>query len=113
MPPRKKQSARRTVKAAKPRTRSRAKTRALAITADAVMREPLASSLLGSQLALFEPLRRSVVESQLALLGALAAWSPARLLINQHAAFWEGFSEPSPLRNGARKRAAKKRTRRS
>jgi hypothetical protein len=77
------------------------------------MSVPLRQSLLGSQLALLEPLQRSVLDSQLAILGAMAAWSPARLLINQQAAFWEGLVEPStPPRNGTRKRAAKKRTRR-
>ncbi len=95
MPPRKK-PARRTTKSTKPPARRSSKTKALAIS-DPVKREAL---------------RRSVLDSQFAVLEAIMAWSPARLLVNQQAAFWEGFSAPSSApRAGAskRKRPAKSR----
>lgn len=79
---------------------------------DAVKREAPQRSMLDTQLSLFEPLRRSVLDNQMALLGAMVAWSPARLLVNQQAAFWEGFAAPSATpRKPARKGSAKKRAR--
>jgi hypothetical protein len=88
MPPRK-TPARRTTKSAKTPARRASKSKALAIS-DPVKREAL---------------RRSVLDSQFAVLEAIMAWSPARLLVNQQAAFWEGFSAPSAApRTGASKR---------
>jgi hypothetical protein len=95
MPPRTK-PARRSTKSTKPPARRSAKTKALAIS-DPVKREAL---------------RRSVLDSQFAVLEAIMAWSPARLLVNQQAAFWEGFSATSAeprARVGKRKRPAKSR----
>jgi len=91
MPPRN-TPARRTTKSAKAPARRSSKSRALAIS-DPVKREAL---------------RRSVLDSQFAVLEAIMAWSPARLLVNQQAAFWEGFSAPSAApRASKRKRRAK------
>ena len=91
MPPRK-TLARRKAKTAKLPARRTPKTKALAIS-DPVKREAL---------------RRSVLDSQFAVLEAIMAWSPARLLVNQQAAFWEGFSAPSAApRASKRKRRAK------
>ncbi|MCZ7593623.1 MAG: hypothetical protein M5U16_00940 [Hyphomicrobium sp.] len=106
MPPRKKKSARPPT-AAKPSTRQRTKIKALAVN-DAVKREAPRRSMLDNQLSLFEPLRRSVLDNQMALLGAMMTWSPARLLVNQQAAFWEGFAAPSAAQGpSVRKRTAK------
>lgn len=96
MPPRKKPARRKPTTAAKP-ARRRTKTQALAI-ADPVRREAL---------------RRTVLDSQFAVLEALMAWSPARVLVNQQAAFWEGFAAPSATARGSvRKRPRKSATKR-
>ena len=96
MPPRKKPVRRKTAAAKSPQRR-RASTKALAI-GDAVRRETLGHSVLDRQLAVLE---------------AMMAWSPARMLLNQQAAFWEGFSAPevtrrAPPRKRVQKRAAKR-----
>ena len=90
MPPRKR-PARRRAKSAKPPARRSSKSKALAIS-DPVKREAL---------------QRSVLDSQFAVLEAIMAWSPARLLVSQQAAFWEGFNALSPApRASAKKRRA-------
>jgi hypothetical protein len=96
MPPRKKTVRRKSAAAKRPQPR-RAKTKALAI-GDSVRRETIGPS---------------VVERQLAVIEALMAWSPARMLINQQAAFWGGFSAPAatqrtPARKRVNKRSAKR-----
>ena len=94
MPPRKKPVRRKTAAAKSPQRR-RASTKALAI-GDAVRRETLG---------------RSVLDRQLAVLEAMMAWSPARMLLNQQAAFWGGFVAPidtQPVRKRPKKRAAKR-----
>jgi hypothetical protein len=96
MPPRKKPARRKSV-AAKPSARRRTRTKALAIS-DPVRRETIGRSVLDRQLAAFE---------------AFMAWSPARMLLNQQVAFWEGFSTPTatrraPARKRVKKRAAKR-----
>ena len=96
MPPRKK-PVRRTSVAAKSPRRRRPSTKALAIS-DAVRREALG---------------RSVLDRQLAVLETLMAWSPARMLVNQQAAFWEGFIAPTATQRApARKRAQKRKAKR-
>ncbi len=66
-------------------------------------------------------LPRSMLDSQLELLGTMLAWSPARLLVHQQAAFWKGVAEeafPSavaterarPAKHKARRASAKSRT---
>lgn len=65
---------------ARPRASAKAKAKALAITAP-VKREAVTS--------------RTLVDSQMALLSAMMAWNPARIVINQQAAFWECFAAPS------------------
>jgi hypothetical protein len=96
MPPRKKPVRRKSVAAKSPRRR-RPSTKALAI-GDAVRREPLG---------------RSVLDRQLAVLEAMMAWSPARMLVNQQAAFWEGFIAPTETRRApARKRVQKRKAKR-
>jgi hypothetical protein len=93
MPPRKKPVRRKSVVAKAP-ARRRTRTKALAI-GDAVRREAIGHSVLDRQLAVFE---------------AMMAWSPARMLLNQQAAFWEGFAGPleaQPARKRAPKRTAK------
>jgi hypothetical protein len=91
MPPRK-MPVRRKAKVAKPPARRSPKTKALAIS-DPVKREAPGPSMFDSQLALF---------------GALAAWSPARILASQQAAFWEGFTSLSSAPPASkRKRPAK------
>jgi hypothetical protein len=96
MPPRKKPVRRKSVAAKSPRRR-RPSTKALAIS-DAVRRESIGPSAFDRQLAVLE---------------TLMAWSPARMLINQQAAFWEGFITPTatqraPARKRVKKRAAKR-----
>jgi hypothetical protein len=103
MPPRKKTIRRKPAAAKSPRRR-RSSTKALAI-GDAVRRETLGRSMLDRQL--------SVLDRQLAVFEAMMAWSPARMLLNQQAAFWEGFSAPevtrrAPPRKRVQKRAAKR-----
>jgi hypothetical protein len=96
MPPRKK-TVRRKSTAAKRSQPRRAKTKALAI-GDPVRRETIGPS---------------VVERQLAVIEALMAWSPARMLINQQAAFWGGFATPAETpRTPSRKRVKKRSARR-
>ena len=95
MPPRKKPLRRKSV--ATKSTRRRPSTKALAIS-DAVRRESIG---------------RSAFDRQLAVLETLMAWSPARMLLNQQAAFWEGFIAPTatqrtPARKRVKKRAAKR-----
>ena len=97
MPPRKKPVRRKSVAAKAPRRR-RPSTKALAIS-DAVRRESIGPS---------------VFDRQLAVLETLMAWSPARMFVNQQAAFWEGFIAPTPTqhapaRKRVKKRAAKRR----
>lgn len=103
MPPRKKRAPRKTATkkiaakrkpaAAKKPARGRAKTRALAFSESVVREAP----------------RPAMFANPFAVLEAMLAWSPARILATQQAAFWEGFaggsSAPSPAR---RKRAAKR-----
>ena len=96
MPPRKKPVRRKSV-TAKPSAHRRASTKALAIS-DAVRRESIG---------------RSAFDRQLAVLETLMAWTPARMLLNQQVAFWEGFSAPTatrraPARKRVKKRAAKR-----
>ena len=96
MPPRKKPVRRKSVAAKSPRRR-RPSTKALAIS-DAVRHESIGSSAFDRQLAVLE---------------TLMAWSPARMLVNQQAAFWEGFiaptaTRPAPARKRVQKRAAKR-----
>ena len=94
MPPRKKPARRKSVAAKAPARRRRASTKALAI-GDAVRREAIGPSVLDRQLAVLE---------------AMMAWSPARMLLNQQVAFWEGFAAPSdapPARKRAPKRPAR------
>lgn len=97
-------------KSNKPRRRT--KTRALAVS-DAVLREAVGSTQFPNPLQVFEPLRRSVVDRQIAIFGMVMAWSPARIIANQQAAFWEGFvgaapttsaQRRNPARNGAKRR---------
>jgi hypothetical protein len=98
MPPRKKPVRRKSVSAKAP-TRRRTRTKALAIS-DPVRHETVA---------------RSVLDRQLAVIEAMMAWSPARMLLNQQAAFWEGFAAPSdapPARKRAPKRPARRAKRR-
>lgn len=97
MPPRKKPVRRKSVTAKSPQRRRRPSTKALAIS-DPVRRESIG---------------RSVFDRQLAVLETLMAWSPARMLVNQQAAFWEGFIAPTatrraPARKRVQKRAAKR-----
>ena len=96
MPPRKKPVRRKSVAVKSPRRR-RPRTKALAIS-DAVRRESIGPSAFDRQLAVLE---------------TLMAWSPARMLINQQAAFWEGFITPTatqraPARKRVKKRVAKR-----
>ena len=95
--PLRKKTVRRKSAPAKAPARRRTRTKALAI-GDAVRRETIG---------------RSVLDRQLAVLETLMAWSPARMLINQQAAFWEGFIAPTatrraPARKRVQKRAAKR-----
>jgi hypothetical protein len=91
-----------------------AKTRALSVS-DAVLREPAAGTrpvdplTLMNPLAVFEPLRREVADRQTALVSMVLAWSPARMLINQQAAFWQAFAQdaPAPARASRTKSARK------
>lgn len=75
-----KKTASRKVAPSKARPRASPKAKALAITAP-VKREAITS--------------RTLVDSQMALLSAMMAWNPARIVINQQAAFWECFAAPS------------------
>jgi hypothetical protein len=91
MPPRKKLARR---KAAAPNTRKRApaKTKALAVV-DAVKRESVSAT--------------NFLQKQAALFSAVSAWSPARMLVAQQAAFWKGFADTNDIkRTGRRKRRA-------
>lgn len=94
-PARKKTPARHKQPAAKKAAR-RAKAQPLAI-AEAVKRETP---------------RGSVFDRQLAIIETLLAWTPARMLASQQAAFWQGFAggdEDAPgKRKPTRKRAARK-----
>lgn len=74
-----KKTASRKVAPPKARPRASPKAKALAITVP-VKREAITS--------------RPLVDSQLALLSAMMAWNPARIVINQQAAFWEVFAAP-------------------
>jgi len=105
MPPRKKPAAPPSTKARKAPAKRRAKTRALALAGAAIRQEPLRSDLLASPLAMIEPLRRSIIERQIALLDAAIAWSPARWMIHQQAAFWDGLvaSDRTPTLPAKRK----------
>jgi hypothetical protein len=94
MPPRKKSVRKSTPKKAPARARP-ARTKALAI-GDSVRRETIGASMLDRQLAIIE---------------AMMAWTPARMLINQQAAFWGGFVTPTdaqPARKRVKKRATKR-----
>ena len=74
-------------------SRRRADTKALAIS-DAVLREEMT---------------RTVLDSQLEFLGTMMAWSPARLLVHQQAAFWKGVAgEPLTSVPTERSRPAKR-----
>jgi hypothetical protein len=101
MPPRKKTVRSKSTPRKTPARARPARTKALAI-GDSVRRETIAASVFDRQLAVIE---------------ALMAWSPARMLINQQAAFWGGFATPddarpsrqrAPSRKRAKKRAAKR-----
>jgi len=77
----------------KPTSRRRTGTKALAVS-DAVLRGEVS---------------RSMLDSQLEFLGTMMAWSPARLLVQQQAAFWKGFvGEPSTSPASQRSRPAKR-----
>jgi len=111
MPPRSSKASRPRTKRspATPPRRSRAKSQPLAVT-DAVKREPLRKARrLADPLAVLEPLGRSLLDRQVAVLEAAFAWSPARVFVNQQAAFWEGFvgaaRSPAGSRQPKRKRA--------
>jgi hypothetical protein len=95
MPPRKKTVRRKSTSRKTPARGRPARTKALAI-GDSVRREMIGASVLDRQLAVIE---------------ALMAWSPARMLINQQAAFWGGFVTPTDAQP-ARKRAPKRKARR-
>lgn len=109
MPPQKR-ATRRSTKAAKPpkkpASRRRTKTQALAV-ADAVRREPVKRVRVPNPLAAFEPLRRSVVDRQLQLIDLAVTWSPAHVIVDQHAAFWSGFANEG-AKGGTRRRPARK-----
>lgn len=79
---------RRSGKASAPSAKPRAKSKALSMH-EAVRRESWSASIF---------------ERQMALLRALVTWSPASLLVGQHAAFWGGFANggDAPVR-GLRK----------
>jgi hypothetical protein len=97
MAPRKQTARSRKPPAAKKPARRQAKTQALAM-AEAVKREAP---------------RRATLDGPWAMLDALLAWSPARLIAHQQAAFWEGFAGASmastAVRKPRKKRAAKRR----
>ena len=92
--------------------RRRTKTRALAVS-DAVLREAVGGARLPNPLQVFEPLRKTIVDRQIAFLGMVMAWSPARIIVNQQAAFWEGVANdagsarvqsPEPARKAKKRR---------
>ncbi|CAN1721429.1 conserved protein of unknown function [Hyphomicrobium sp. 1Nfss2.1] len=90
-------------KAAKPQRRRRSKTQPLAIT-DTVRRGPVAGAAVANPLLALEPLRRSLMDRQAALVGLAMAWSPAHVLIDQHAAFWAGVARANkPMAAPARR----------
>lgn len=105
MPPRKKPAPRKPASkktvatrkppAAKKPARRRAKTRALAIS-DAVVREAPRPAMFANPFAVLE---------------AMLAWSPARMLATQQAAFWEGFAGGSGAPPPAQRKRASRRTR--
>jgi hypothetical protein len=96
MAPRNKTVRRKSTAAKRPQPR-RAKIKALAI-GDTVRREAI---------------KPSAVDRQLAVIEALMAWSPARMLINQQAAFWEGFSTPTDAQPSGQRTPSRKRVKKS
>ncbi len=71
--------------------RRRTKTQALALS-DAVLRETVGSTHFPNPMQAFEPLRKTIVDRQIAFFGMVMAWSPARIIVNQQAAFWEAVA---------------------
>ena len=97
--------------------RARSKTRALAVP-DAVRSEPIGkwrpSYPAINPLAMLEPLRRQIADRQIALVSMALDWHPARILVSQQAAFWEGFAHaartPEPTARKGRRKPVGKRT---
>lgn len=52
-------------------------------------------ALAVSESVLHGEISRSMLDNQIELLGAMLAWSPARLLVHQQAAFWRGVAGES------------------
>lgn len=52
-------------------------------------------ALAVSESVLHGEMSRSMLDNQIELLGAMLAWSPARLLVHQQAAFWRGVAGES------------------
>lgn len=95
-------------KAAKPQRRRRPKTQPLSIT-DTVRRGPAPGAALANPLQALEPLRRSVMDRHAALVSLAMAWSPAHVLIDQHAAFWAGVASANKPMAAAARRAGNRR----
>jgi hypothetical protein len=113
MPPRSKQTARRTSKPATksvPKKVRRTNTKALAVS-DAVLREPLQPAKLINPLTLLEPLRRAVIDRQIEFFAVAMAWSPAHIIVKQQAAFWDAFTD-GKVERGQPGKAPRKRAKR-